>query len=969
MNKFYLLFLIAICSSFSNSINAQGTAQYWQLYQTIQGGTYIARDWIELQPGFSFTASGNTFEAIIDESLPFNVMYSTTQPDPSQEHNKTLPVGSIPGSFAVSPTGAATYSIPIEISPGTNGVQPSLAITYNSQTGNGMMGVGWSISGLSSITRIPATFYNDNMYDGVDLDEKDRFALDGNRLILISTNKEYGENGAEYRTETETFSVIKSYDTNGDNSPEYFKAWTKSGIEIEFGSPNGGNSRFMVGTKALFWSINKMKDSHGNFITYQYNNANSEFYIDEIEYTGNDDISPAISPYNKIKFLYENRTIDQNTAYIQGYYIKQNMLLRKIDTYNENNLFRSYRFKYFNDVTNLDVVSHLVEISEEGHNGEKLNSSIFNWGNSLLKYQWLTSSINMTSSSKKYVGDFNGDGLNDLFFAVYEEDEDMYFEHWYLYLSQSGIGFQLEDDGTMNSNYHEVIVADCDHDGDDDIVFRKSKLINGNAREVLEGNILSDGELVFYEDISEISDITEEDGVRTFANDFDGNGTIDYLLIDKNNNFKEAIGFTVYSLQRGWNNFPKDIKIVDFDGDGRLDVLAIYNSETIIYSYIVEELNFVAIYNLSFPTANYRICEGDFNGDGKTDLLTYLNGWQLYYSNGNSYIQSTGTIPLVRSIDPGESYSYFRPDIIYGYDANYNYLINDFNGDGKSDILEYFNETGNHYVYMHYSTGIGFKTEYFVENNIDFIGHGDLMLDANGDGKTELFLNRCSDGENEKIIRFHSGETSNLVNKITDGYNQSITINYKSLADPYTNFYTKETGAIFPLNDIMVPLYTVSSYLSPNGVGSTNTVTLSYKGAKIHRQGKGFLGFTEIAAIDLITYIKTTQHYNPVHSIGSNTYYISLHEYSKVELLPNELLSETTNVYDFHEYGNKRIFPYLNETTTDDYLYDTRTVASSTINTDGNQTVSWVNYYEGTGLSATWIASTQTDYSIILPKI
>ncbi|MDO9052837.1 MAG: SpvB/TcaC N-terminal domain-containing protein, partial [Gallionella sp.] len=100
-----------------------------------------------------------------------------------------------PGQFDVGPSGAASYSVPISVPPGTAGMAPSLALSYNSQGGNGLLGIGWNLSGLSAITRCPKSLIQDAIKSGVNYDANDKLCLDGQRLVAISGT--YGANGAE----------------------------------------------------------------------------------------------------------------------------------------------------------------------------------------------------------------------------------------------------------------------------------------------------------------------------------------------------------------------------------------------------------------------------------------------------------------------------------------------------------------------------------------------------------------------------------------------------------------------------------------------------------------------------------------------------------------------------------------------------------------------------------------------------
>src|SRR5262249_39376785 len=209
--------------------------------------------------------------------------------------------GVTPGSFQVSPSGAATYTIPIQVPPGIAGVEPRLALTYSSQGGNGLVGMGWGLSGLSNIQRCPKTFAQDGARGGINYDADDRFCLDGQRLISIGTASDCG--GTEYRTEIESFSKVISCGTAG-NGPSDFKAWTKAGQIMEYGNtadskieavPAGNWVTWPTGTVRV-WALNKVSDRKSNYLTITYNEdglnpysvtSGGGFSPARIDYTGN----------------------------------------------------------------------------------------------------------------------------------------------------------------------------------------------------------------------------------------------------------------------------------------------------------------------------------------------------------------------------------------------------------------------------------------------------------------------------------------------------------------------------------------------------------------------------------------------------------------------------------------------------------------------------------------------------------
>src|SRR5262245_37399175 len=61
----------------------------------------------------------------------------------------TAPVGTMAGAFSVTSTGEATVSLPLVSVPGRAGIEPRLALVYDSNGGDSVLGMGFSIAGLS----------------------------------------------------------------------------------------------------------------------------------------------------------------------------------------------------------------------------------------------------------------------------------------------------------------------------------------------------------------------------------------------------------------------------------------------------------------------------------------------------------------------------------------------------------------------------------------------------------------------------------------------------------------------------------------------------------------------------------------------------------------------------------------------------------------------------------------------------
>ncbi len=656
-------------------------------------------------------------------------------------------VGLSKGTLNAQPSGGISYEMPIVVSPGTAGMQPKLSFQYNSGGRNGALGVGWSIGGISVITRAPKTRAQDNgEIHGVDMTMDDRYSMDGQRLILVS-HPPYGGNDAEYRTEINSFTRIVSKGTTA-LGPLTFEAETKAGLKYTFGGPNNASYIPNPATGAvLTWLISKIEDQAGNYMTFSYT---SEGNISQVEYTMN----PAgLSSYASVVFSYEQRG-DSALGYIVGSQIPMNERLIRVVSYSpaqEGNsgqqLVRRYDLDY--EYSSTTGKSRLRSITEKATGPD---------GVSIVEYP-----------PTQFTFD-NDPGSLDFDFDVVQSGESVSGYHW----------------------------AQGDFDGDG---------IVDAAR--MAGNDTSGRIHVYHANGSQLDEFCNQetgqpvkDSDSLHQGDFNGDGKLDLLRVHANG--ANELTFTLFrnNPQSGNLQFTRENDLIlanqeqafsptnvymamDVNGDSKIDIVRINgpssngSTRDLVISVFLNDPNgnapgtftrLGAYPGISTDDARKtdRWLAGDVDGDGLPDLIKIRKS-----SDSNNPLQivdvylnripQTGFYVLTSGI-PADQYSggsgsghFFNhedhSDVIE--DAGYQWAVGDFNGDGLTDLIRVPRNNNNQddamdaYVFLSLGkvvNGRGFATPQNWTNDGLTVSRapkdGLQCGDYNGDGRSDLVLIR-----------------------------------------------------------------------------------------------------------------------------------------------------------------------------------------------------------------------------------
>ena len=825
-------------------------------------------------------------------------------------------VGRTPATFHVNRDGAATYNIPIWVPHGPKSLEPHIALAYDSQSGSGDMGIGWSLAGISSISRCNRTTAQNGTPAPVALTTSDAFCLDGEQLELTSGS--YGAAGSTYQTEIANFEQVTAYGTAG-NGPAYFIVQGPHGTQYEYG--NGGGSQVLAsGTStAMQWYLDKVTDPSGNTMTFAYTDGTGSAVPSTISWTP---ISSGASTYAyTIQFTYGTNAAASSTyGYVAGTSVSNTNLLQAITVDYQGTTIRKYALTYQQSATTTREELTQVQECADAAQTNCLAPTTFSYQDPSPGVETnATGALGSAPVNLVWNYDFTGDGSDDLAFcsAAPSLTVEVAFASSSGYGTPVSTGIPCETNGTVTALYGDLL-----GNGKDGILAVNNGVWyyyqwNGSAF-VGQSTGLAYQSAVQYV----LADLTG-DGLPDLVemNYSPGTGIPQYVTIDVrlNTSSGSTVSFSSsnaqwYSLsvpantQALYTNLQSttegqtgDVSRLDFNGDGRSDLAFVYQTTYCItfrgvcqdhYDDYAEEListgsgftvtNIATANTMGFPAIAFL----NFNSDACTD---YLFNSVIYVSGCNGTPATTVTVP--------------SSDIVGAMD---------WNEDGRTDIL--VDNGGSIGVYE--STGTGLSS--LISTSIPYSANDVYFaFDPTGSGLESLGVWDESTSPEPVQYYLHNG-SADLLTAITDGYGNTIKPAYVTLAQGSGSTFTPTSDAQFPYENYAGPLNVVSqvTYSDPsNPPNGTYQRTHYYSGAWMNRQGLGFMGFESDSVYDSRNQLYTQRTFDTTFPFTGMLLSRTVTEGSASGQTVSSISNTVADTTLSSTAGSQRYFPHVSAST------------------------------------------------------
>jgi RHS repeat-associated protein len=762
-------------------------------------------------------------------------------------------VGSLTGQTQVSNGGEAKWHTALQLPNGIGNFTPKVSVSYGSQSGNGIMGVGWSVAAYDTISRCRRFFEEDSEYRPVEFNNDDSLCLNGQRLKLVSGSNLI--NGAEYRLTMDATTKVK-YSSNTTGG--YFTVFNPNGEQKVFG--NSQDSITSKGTTVYSWRLAEKRDSFNNLINYFYiATLGHQVRLSEINYSGNQVLFHYSTRPDVVKHFYHGESVikDQRLDWIEiknhygvpinsyhiGYRASRmsgRMLVTSVSRCDGNQsgiCLSPTEFDYTDDVPVGFLPAEVIPLEDL-----VTTQSDFDGCESVVQGSQLSHN-RFTYCTSKYINliDTDGDGKKELLVSNGLGDN---YHYRVIEIEDNGYTSLSNAQGELFQHYTSVghniwavwysgspLVIDTDGDGIDEIRYLDS---SG-----------SDGDYWKWADF-------DGDGLVQFV--FTGSDSYCFDCDDDSN----TISTYKYSIA----------DITDLDGDGLVDRIIrrqlwerILDEPPAVEEYAGETLYFAEFNTTAGPGSPIQF-------DSKLIESPYSNTWSNSvthmsedYSAASADINGDGYIDSERHgcLD-GEV---FRSCYEFG---RFGLWTADVNGDGIADPIELENGVPtyslNYWDTSRTSTSKG--REASITQRV-------LHADFDGDGQPTLVV---FDFNTQSILLYRDANTSNvrgdLLSSVKDGQDVETELTYEALfnSDRYTPYDNAEllnwnTTPVYDAKGFMhvVTDYEQTSAFNVNEAPLTTTTRMYYEGLRQQAGGRGSLGFAKTIRENITTGIRTVTTY------------------------------------------------------------------------------------------------------------
>ncbi|MNP94151.1 hypothetical protein D3C85_66830 [compost metagenome] len=689
---------------------------------------------------------------------------------------------------------------------------------------------------------------------------------------------------------------------------------------MEYGNTADSRIESQGKSTILTWNLNRVSSTNGNFFSLNYldDNAVGESYLQRIDYTGN--ANNNTSPSNSVLFVYEARN-DFSYVYLAGSINGMSKRLSNIHVYKEQEKNRNYKLTYEYGVASSR--SRLSNITECLGDEEKCLLPItINWqdvetGGFNGDVEWWGSD---STGVSKVVGtvDMNGDGKADL---IVQYDQAG-IRKWEVRLSNgNSFGSGAIWSSTTVADVTVAGIADVNGDGLPDLVLQND--VGGTRYWQAR---LSNNESFVDSGIPWASIGATTADVLGLA-DLNGDGKADLVIQYDQGAWRYWAGYlstgSSFDNSTGWWSTASPIVpawLADVDGDGKTDLVIQYYTSANNWLNVQARLSTGTAFlqgdwwwQSGFGSTMTGVGLSDVNADGLADfVIQYDQGstrfWKALISTGKTFKDINSSGEFWAQITPGNG-------SIAG--------LSDVNGDGRADLTIQYDQADTRYWKGHVSKSTSFSSDNHWWSQISpSTGTVVGMADVNGDGKVDLIIQYDHGGVRYWQARVSKGGLPDIVTSVTAGV-AKFTLSVLPLTKE--GVYIKDVGvkaSVFPLLDLQLPSYVVSSVSASNGAGGTVTTNYKYGGLKAELgTGRGMLGFRWLEATQAETGIVTRTEFKqdwPYTGLVSKT------QKSLAGAGNNGVLSQVDNTYGCTDFVSstgcttgvgKRYYVYASQST------------------------------------------------------